>query len=96
MKISVSETGELDVSELYNGIGIKTDQGLFGVAMRDCGIEVMLDGDMVFQSHEVLPCKMCNEVSTGAVDETDENVSISSKEYLELLEFKSMYEGLCK
>lgn len=41
------------LSEVYSGVGIKTDMGLFGIAQRDSGIEVMLDGKTVWTSHEI-------------------------------------------
>lgn len=43
----------ITLSEVYSGIGIKTDLGLFGIAQRDDGIEVMLDGFTVWTSHEI-------------------------------------------
>jgi hypothetical protein len=41
---------EATLSGAYNGIGIETEQGLFGIAQRDRGIEVMLDGKLVWSS----------------------------------------------
>lgn len=34
----------ITILRAYNGIGFGTDQGTYGVAMRDGGLEVMLDG----------------------------------------------------
>lgn len=45
--------GEVVIQGCYNGIGIETDQGLFGIAQRDDGIEVMLDGKLVWSSMEL-------------------------------------------
>jgi hypothetical protein len=38
------------LKKVYTGIGIETDQGLFGIAMRDDGIEVLLNGKIVWSS----------------------------------------------
>jgi hypothetical protein len=54
VKIEV-EDGEIVLSEVYSGVGIKTDMGLFGIAQRDGGIEVMLEGKTVWTSHEIAP-----------------------------------------
>jgi len=56
MKITV-EDGEIVLSDVFSGIGIRTDRGLFGIAQRDGGIEVMLDGKDVWNSEhpEVTP-----------------------------------------
>lgn len=40
---SIDDKGDLTLSEVYNGVGIKTDQGLIGIAQRDSGIEVVLE-----------------------------------------------------
>ena len=45
--------GIVELSEVYNGVGIETDQGHFGIAMRDNGIEVLLNGELVFNSNEL-------------------------------------------
>jgi hypothetical protein len=37
--------------EVYNGVGIDTDQGHFGISQRDGGIEVLLDGKIVWSSN---------------------------------------------
>ena len=49
---SVLDVGprECTLTGVYNGIGIETDEGLFGIAQRDSGIEVMLDGELVWSS----------------------------------------------
>jgi len=38
--------------EVFCGIGIETPQGRFGIAQRDGGIEVLLNGDLVYSSTE--------------------------------------------
>jgi len=43
---------EVELVGAYNGVGIQTDQGHFGIAQRDSGIEVLLDGKTVFASHD--------------------------------------------
>jgi len=42
MKIYADEEGALMLEEVYNGIGLKTDAGVFAVCMRDNGIEIKL------------------------------------------------------
>lgn len=39
---------EVILSEVYSGVGIQTDAGLFGIAQRDGGIEVLLNGKTVW------------------------------------------------
>ena len=41
----------LTIREAFNGIGFETDQGLFGICMRDGGIEVLLNGELVWMSY---------------------------------------------
>lgn len=52
MKIEVKSGddggAEVTLTEVYSGVGIKTDAGLFGIAERDGGIEIMLDGKTVW------------------------------------------------
>jgi hypothetical protein len=53
MKLEVNlEEGGIILSEVYNGIGIRTEVGLFGVAERDGGIEIMLNGKFLF-AHDI-------------------------------------------
>lgn len=49
---TVIDTGlnDITVEDCFLGIGMETDQGLFGIAMRDDGIEVMLNGNLVWSS----------------------------------------------
>lgn len=42
MKIRVGEDRELILSEVFNGVEIETDAGLFGICQRDGGIEIRL------------------------------------------------------
>lgn len=55
MKIEARDFGGGDLgvvlSEVYSGVGIETDMGLFGIAQRDGGIEIMLNGKTVWTSH---------------------------------------------
>lgn len=43
------EKGDVTVYDAFNGVGIQTDDGLFGIAQRDGGIEVLFEGEIVFQ-----------------------------------------------
>ncbi len=42
MKIGVGKDRELMLSEVYLGVGLETDAGVFAVCMRDAGIEIRL------------------------------------------------------
>jgi hypothetical protein len=50
----------VELENVYNGVGIKCDQGFFGICQRDGGIEVMRDGQTVFNSQGVEP--ITNEI----------------------------------
>jgi hypothetical protein len=52
-EIEVNAGHDVELSEVYNGVGIMTDMGIFGIACRDDGIEVMLNGGLVWSSHEI-------------------------------------------
>ncbi len=43
---------DLVVIDAFNGIGFQTEQGLFGICMRDRGIEATLDGVLVWASYD--------------------------------------------
>ena len=51
----VAIDNELLLSDVYSGIGIETKMGTFGIAQRDDGIEVMLDGKTVWTSFKLNP-----------------------------------------
>lgn len=57
VRIETGEGGGIVLSEVYVGIGIKTDKGEFGIAERDGGIEVYFGGQMVWSSHELPEAK---------------------------------------
>jgi hypothetical protein len=42
MHIETDENGEIVLSQLYLGVGIKTDAGMFAICQRDSGIEIRL------------------------------------------------------
>jgi hypothetical protein len=54
IEIKTAADGETEVmlSEVYSGVGIQTAAGLFGIAERDGGIEVLLDGKTVWATGE--------------------------------------------
>lgn len=45
------------IQECFCGVAIETDQGLFGIAQRDGGIEILLDGNLVWSSVDALEWK---------------------------------------
>lgn len=51
--LTVGTMHEVWITECYLGIAIKTDQGVFGIAQRDDGIEVMLDGKFAWTSMDM-------------------------------------------
>lgn len=49
MKIEVNADREVELSEVYNAVGVRTSgAGTFGVCERDGGIEIYREGVMVF------------------------------------------------
>jgi hypothetical protein len=53
VKIDINSEGDVTLSDVFLGVGIQTDLGLFGIAQRDGGITVLLDGKEVWTSHEL-------------------------------------------
>jgi hypothetical protein len=49
----IDTIAEVTCRDVFTGIGIHTDQGFFGIAQRDDGIEVVLDGKLVWSSMEL-------------------------------------------
>jgi hypothetical protein len=73
VKIRVSKHGGIEFEDVFNGIGIVTDQGYFGIAQRDSGIEVLLNGEPVFQSiTDVPPEKHAATCGCGCQEKADE------------------------
>lgn len=52
--IDVGSMQEVTLRDVFLGIGFETDDGRYGVAMRDTGIEVMLNGKHVWSSSELI------------------------------------------
>lgn len=66
MKIDIQygEATTLVLSEVYEGVGIKTEMGTFGVCERDGGLEVTFNGKLVFakypeRTREGFLCQQC-------------------------------------
>lgn len=51
MKIWANEDGEIMLGDVFNGIGVRTDAGDFGICQRDGGIEVMHQGELVYAKY---------------------------------------------
>lgn len=49
-KTNMDIEGEVTLKEVSNGIGVETDQGTFGIAQRDGGLEIVLEGVLVWSS----------------------------------------------
>jgi len=48
--IEAGSSEPITIRDFFNGVGFETEQGRFGVARRDSGIEVVLDGELVWSS----------------------------------------------
>jgi hypothetical protein len=70
MKIDIGENREILLSEVYSGVGIKTDAGTFYLCQRDQGIEIHLndgpwyswqgpEGPKPFIGEDVPLCSKC-------------------------------------
>ena len=57
MKIEINSEGDVMLADVFSGVGIQTDDGLYGIAQRDGGIEVTLNGKYVWSNHE-LPVRL--------------------------------------
>ena len=66
MKIHVDENDKIVLSEVFTTVVIRTPEGDFGVCQRDGGIEIVLDGKLVFAYPK--HCPLCSQPSPeGAV-----------------------------
>lgn len=84
-EIDVNAAHDVELTEIYNGVGIVTDLGRFGIAMRDGGIEVMLNGKLMWSSsdyedemvfspgHEGSECQCVSNNNEGSTDCLDLN-----------------------
>ncbi len=50
MRIDVNQKGDVVLTDVFNGIIIRTDDGDFGVSQRDDGIEITHKGNLVWHS----------------------------------------------
>jgi hypothetical protein len=71
--------------EVFNGVGVETDQGRFEIAQRDGGIEVLLNGDIVFASvasEDTFRTRLSNELDqrTAQIDEILDGVGVRKVE----------------
>ena len=44
----------VELDGVYCGVSIETDQGRFGISQRDAGIEILLNGKLVWSSTDAL------------------------------------------
>jgi len=51
MRIEIGADGEFQLFEVFNGIGIVTDAGHFGICERDGGIEILRNGKQVWSCY---------------------------------------------
>jgi hypothetical protein len=75
---------EIEISDDFTGIGIRTPEGLFGIAQRDGGIEVMLEGKSVWTSFGALQ----EQAKQKAEDEAFQPTRREVEEVLRLIEWK--------
>lgn len=64
MKIEVNDQHDLVLSEVFEGVCIRTEMGVFGVCERDGGLEVTFQGKLVFakypeRTREGFLCQQC-------------------------------------
>jgi hypothetical protein len=66
---------EVVIQDAFVGVGIETDLGLFGISARDAGIEVILDGKLVWCSSELLESnnKKQKKIWTCKIGEIEED-----------------------
>lgn len=50
MKIEKKKDKPPIISEIYNPVGIETDDGIFYIAQRDSGIEIVFNEKLIFSS----------------------------------------------
>lgn len=74
----IETSNEVTLFDVFSGVGIQTDAGLFGIAQRDGGIEVMLEGKTLatFVSNESLG----GEVWKAAKEQADALVGVDTPE----------------
>jgi hypothetical protein len=97
MNIEVSAEGQITLSEVYNGIGIKTDSGLFGIAQRDGGIEVMHNGKLVWASVgkiQLGPCEV-TDCNTAAWYSTTMSAYVLDPDAPDGKSLKTFQKALC-
>lgn len=75
MKINVSENGSIVLSDVFNAVIIATDEGEFGVAQRDGGIEVMHKGIMVYSSQKQTEQQFNQEVLMEQIESMADEAS---------------------
>ena len=59
---------EVTLEHVYCGVGIKTDDGIYGIAQRDGGIEVMIDGALVWSSSEIDSTALLDAATASPVE----------------------------
>ena len=62
------------VRDVFSGVGIETDQGRFGIAQLDGGIEVMLNGELVWSSSVHAVADSVRGVLGGRPNPTDDGL----------------------
>ena len=53
MRITTNEHGEIILQEVFSGVGIETDRGLYGICQRDDAIEITLPDGTYLDSDAV-------------------------------------------
>lgn len=48
------DSHKVQLSDVFCGVTIPADQGVFGICQRDAGIEILLNGELVWSSTDML------------------------------------------
>lgn len=57
-----------ELEGVYNGVGIQTDQGYFGICQRDAGLEIFLDGKLILATYDPEMLAALTEITERRVE----------------------------
>jgi hypothetical protein len=61
--------GDTVLRNVFNGVGIPTDAGEFGIAQRDSGLEIVLDGELLCSLQNGRLVGVCGSTKVAHTDE---------------------------
>lgn len=68
-KPTIETVGSAELEGVYNGVGIKTDQGHFGITQRDGGLEIVRDGALLLSTSDEEMMEALREIGTRRLQE---------------------------